>query len=167
MLVIVGILAVVAVPRFFSFSGFAENAYQARLISALRTMQERAMQDTRNASLGTSFCYQIGIFTGADSAFGPSTMNFVDDSAANQLLSCTRLISSDVELSYMTATNTDMTADEISITAGPTEVAFSSAGCPIVASVACAASVQVDITGDNTLSVCVESQGYIRAGACN
>ena len=166
LLVIISILAVAAIPRFYSSSGFAENAYQVRLISALRTMQERAMQDTRNVSHGSTFCYQVAIFRDADSAFGPSTMNFVDNSAANQLVSCTRLISDVPELEYMTATNSDMLSDDIRITAGPDQIAFSPLGCPIIGSVPCAGSVQVDITGENTLSVCVESQGYIRAGAC-
>lgn len=166
-ILIIGILAITAVPRFFSTSGFAENAYQARLISALRTMQERAMQDTRNTTFDTiDFCYQIGILRDADSAFGPSTMNFVDVSAGNQLLSCTVMIQDDVELEFMTATNAEMLNDGVSITAGPDQVAFSSLGCPIVGSVACASSVQIDITGDNTVSVCVESQGYIHAGTC-
>lgn len=163
-ILIVGILAVAAVPRFFSTSGFAESTYQARLISALRTMQERAMQDTRNSSSGTNFCYQIGILRDADSAFGPATMNFVD--LGNQALSCTTMIQDDTDLEYMTATNSDMLNDAVRISAGPDVIQFSSLGCPIVASVACGSSVQVDITGENTVSVCVESQGYIHAGAC-
>lgn len=170
-LILLGIVSVSVLPKFFDKSGFAENAYQARLVSALRTMQERAMQDTRNTSNGTgtitNFCYQIGIFRDADSAFGPSTMNFVDTSDANQLLSCTRFIDDDPELEYMTATNNDMLTDDVQVTAGPDQIAFSSMGCPIVGGIACASSVQVDITGLHTRSVCVESQGYIHVGSCD
>lgn len=157
-LVLIGVLSVNAAPLLFGKRGFGEHAYQARLISALQTMQQRAMQDTRQ--LG--FCYQINIFKDGDSAFGPATLDYQDDSAVNQTTTCTRIINSASELEFVTATNAEILADGVTITAGPDEVNFNSLGCPDN----CSLPVQIDITGQSTVSVCVESQGYIHAGAC-
>lgn len=48
-IVILGILAVYAAPRFFSNQGEQVNAAQVSLLSLLRLQQQRAMQDTENA----------------------------------------------------------------------------------------------------------------------
>ena len=45
---LIGILAVVAGARLQTRQGYSEYAYQDRLVSALRNMQTRAMQDTRD-----------------------------------------------------------------------------------------------------------------------
>lgn len=70
---IIGILAVFFVPRFQGSSGFTEYTMQSRLISSMRNMQQRAMQDTR-----TGYCFQVNILptsTGTP-GFGPPSLNY-------------------------------------------------------------------------------------------
>jgi len=45
-LIIIGILAATAIPRFFNVSGFDQHSYSAELVSVLRAVQLRAMQQT-------------------------------------------------------------------------------------------------------------------------
>ena len=153
-IVLLGILAVSVAPRIQSAGSVVEYTYQSRLISALRTMQQRAMNDTRSG-----FCFQINIFDGSSSSFGPPTLNYANSNVAN---TCLTSIDSSEEAEHMSASNTEMTADDVSITSGGT-IAFNSLGCPDTGSGFCANSTRVELQGETTIAVCVESQGYIHA----
>lgn len=47
-IVLMGILSVTVAPKLFSSNGFDEYAYQAEIISVLRSAQLRAMQQTQS-----------------------------------------------------------------------------------------------------------------------
>jgi MSHA pilin protein MshC len=55
-LIIIGILATYALVKFDGTQGYEAYNYQARLISALRLTQQRAMQQTDSSA---GFCHQI------------------------------------------------------------------------------------------------------------
>lgn len=156
---ILAILAVFAAPRFFS-SGVAEQTYQQRLITSLRYMQQRAMHDTRD--LG--FCYQVNVFGGANSRFGPGSLNYTDTSVPNILQSCIPGVDGSQRADPFTTGSGEMASDNVSITSGNMAIRFNSMGCTLTSGVACSQRYTVDIQGpDRVRKVCVEPQGYIHA----
>jgi MSHA pilin protein MshC len=156
-LVLLGILSVAVYPRMTGKGGIVEYTYQARLVSALRTMQQRAMQDTRDG-----FCFKVALFSDNNSAFGPPTLDYIDDSAINKTLTCSNQISTDLDNAYVIASNADMLNDAVTITAAPDFVQFNSMGCTIdVLGNACTTDVRIELQGKNSIAVCIKSQGYI------
>lgn len=161
-LMVLGILAVMVAPRFGGSDGFAEHTYQARLISALRTMQQRAMNDTRNFSQ----CYQVNIRTGADSAFGPPTLSYQFESTdiVDIIRTCrTNLLNSDGDAEYLSTSETEMVEAGVQILGNDLKIEFDSMGCTIDSGLSCQEDYRVEIQGQHTLAVCVEPQGYIHA----
>ena len=156
-LVLLGILSVAVYPRMTGKGGIVEYTYQARLVSALRAMQQRAMQDTRNG-----FCFKVVLFSDNNSAFGPPTLDYIDDSAINKTLTCSNQISTDLDNAFVIANNADMLNDSVSITDAPNFVQFNNMGCTIdVLGNACSTDVRIEIQGKNSIAVCIKSQGYI------
>lgn len=154
-IILISVLAVVVVPRFQGSSGYAEYTYQARLVSALRAMQQRAMQDTRSG-----YCFQLNLNTGVDSSFGPPTLDY---SPGNQATTCLSQIDNSDASASISATIEEMQDDKVRIISAPNKVQFSSLGCPIVAGEACQTSHRIEIVGEQSLFVCVESQGFVHA----
>ncbi|MFB1035289.1 MAG: prepilin-type N-terminal cleavage/methylation domain-containing protein [Sinobacterium sp.] len=156
-LVLLGILSVAVYPRMTGKGGIVEYTYQARLVSALRAMQQRAMQDTRNG-----FCFKLAVFSDNNSAFGPPTLDYTVDGATNKALTCANLISTDLDNSHMIATKADMLDDNVMITDAPNFVQFNNMGCTIdVSGNACSTDMRIEIQGKNSIAVCIKSQGYI------
>lgn len=154
-ILLLGILAIVVAPRFQSSGGLAEYTYQSRLISSLRAMQTRAMHDARSG-----FCFRVNIFDGVNSSFGPPSLDYAD---GNQSATCaTSIDNSELSQAYR-ATVAEMSADGIAISSFGGAVSFNSLGCPVTTVGACLQRRRIEIRGENTLYVCVESQGYIHA----
>ena len=155
---LISIISVVAVGRFSGSSGFAEFTYQNRLISALRNMQQRAMQDSR-----TGFCYQINIVSGAlNPAFGPPTTNYA---GGNQVSTCANSIDTSAE--FLSTTSTEIADEGVSITAsdngntGVSFIGFDGQGRPLNGISNCADGCQINFEAETRASVCIEPQGYI------
>lgn len=162
-LLVLGILAVMVAPRFGGSDGFAEHAYQARLISALRTMQQRAMQDSRQGDRA-NICYQVNIAAGANSAFGPPTLNYLDTSLLNVILTCSSTkINEDGDADYISTTSTEMSEAGVQINGSSLKIEFDTMGCTIDSGVSCQFDYRVEIQGQRALAVCVNPQGYIYA----
>jgi MSHA pilin protein MshC len=159
-IILIGILSVTVFSRFSGTSGFSEYAYQARLISALRNMQTRAMHDTRDA-----YCFQIN-FDIATAAFGPPVLDYISDTATAKDATCV----TDIEFGnpeYLTTNATEMTAAEVNLSTLPSFsfIAFNSLGQPVAATgeLTCSSQCKIILTGESAVSVCIESQGYIHA----
>ena len=164
-IILISILSVTVFSRFSGTSGFSEYAYQARLISALRNMQTRAMHDTRD-----EYCFQINLDT-ATPAFGPPVLDYISDTATAKDATCV----TDIEFGnpgYLTTSPSEMTNDDVSLStlssATPPSfsfIAFNSLGQPVDADgeLACSARCEIILTGESAVSVCIESQGYIHA----
>lgn len=155
---LLGVLIVAAVPRFSGSDGYQEHTYRARLISSLRTMQQRAMQDSR-----AGFCYQVNVVAGANSGFGPPTINYLDDSPANQTVSCSQQIDTSANAEYLTTTGNEMAQAGVVIVGANRTIRFNKMGCTVDGGNVCTTRYRIEIQGQNSRAVCVESQGYIHA----
>jgi len=188
-MIIISALAVYAYPRFSGKSGYSEFTLQARLISALRHMQTRAMQDTR-----ADFCYQINLINQVAGGniifptFGPPKLEYIDDGEGAFLPSNT--CSLDIEFNHpelnpenLRTSFNEMNEEGVSMEAkarNETEgsdvnvnfVKFTHLGRPIVDSdpasdpvISCINTCKITFTGTSgdKASICIESQGYIHA----
>ena len=157
-IIIIGILAASVSSRFSGSSGYAEYTYQARLIAALRNMQQRAMQDTR-----PGYCFQINFSTSPSSdAFGPPTLSY--NPGGNTSDTCSNTIDHG-NSDYLSTSASEMNDEGVTFASLPFAfIGFDDLGRPLtdnINSANCVSTCQVDFVGEQTVSVCVESQGYI------
>ena len=149
-LMILGIMAATVLPRFFDSNGFEEYAYRTELISTLRAAQTKAMQQTGSAER----CRYVRVTSKALRQL-PTSSNaansFCDISANNSTIDDnTNVIVKDhhVVLSISPTSNI------------PNAFAFDQMGRPEE----CAANCEIIITGEETLKIIIEPEGYIHAG---
>lgn len=158
-ILLLGILAVSIGSRFDS-GGYSEYTYQARLISALRNMQQRAMQDTRRG-----YCFQIN-FDLAGPAFGPPVLRYTADTQAERDTTCNSNIDF-TSVEYLRTTPTEMAKDGVSmqtLTTGNnafTSLGFDNLGRPLTDTNSCQSGCEVRLNGEQQVSVCIEAEGYI------
>lgn len=154
-IIILGILSVSVSTRFGGTSGFAEYTYQARLISSLRNMQLRAMQDTRQ-----NYCFQIN-FSNSPAAFGPPTLSYNPGTPSD---TCSTAIDH-TGPEYLATSASEMSDESVVFGSLPFNyIGFDNLGRPVtddLSSVNCSAGCQVDFVAQETASVCIESEGYI------
>jgi len=137
-MVLLGILSAVVLPRFFTRDGFSEYAVRDQIVSAAYLAQQRAMYDH-----GATACYRLQVLDNfvsvrdvSNSAIGPTeewqTTGIAIDGVTN------------------------------------TSIYFNGLGSPLDSAdcTGNAAQQQVDIVGSVTLHVCLFNTGYIRAQAC-
>lgn len=165
-MLLLGILAVTALPPLMDRGQFNAAAYQTRVLSALQNMQARAMQDTR-----PGFCFQINFINSSGGnlpAFGVATNDY---SAANQANTCNTSINfalSDESTPYTRAS--EMSDAGVRLIASSLAGAganihylrFNSLGRPLNNIDNCQQGCQVELLTDGpNLRVCVSAQGYI------
>jgi MSHA pilin protein MshC len=130
---IISILALTVVPKFFGSNGYEEFIYQAETITKLRSIQFRAMQQTD----GTQ-CHMV----------------LITSSALGIPANC-----SDISGGWLSDTTSVViqTGHEVSfdVSSGNVIFTFDSLGIPDCT------NCLISITGDDTLKVAIESQGYI------
>lgn len=143
-LIIIGILAVSAAPLFRPSNAADIASYEARLLSVLRLQQQRAMQDT---ATGTSYCVLV-----SDNRFG------VPGSCAAPSLP----LEFDPEFEGLGVSE----QGAIAVNSTQNLIYFNALGCPATTSNGTCGSLAVQYTIAGQPAVCVQSQGYIRAGAC-
>lgn len=143
-LIIIGILAVSAGPLFRPSNAADIASYEARLLSVLRLQQHRAMQDT---ATGATYCVLV-----SDNRFG------VPDSCLTPSLP----LEFDSEFEGLGV------SEQGSITVAATQnlIYFNALGCPDTSSNGACGVVSVQYTIAGQPAICVQSQGYIRAGVC-
>ena len=131
-ILLMSILAITVLPKFFSSKGFEEHTYRMQIITALRGIHQQAMQQSSNS------CHQVVVSSNrlAPPA-GPTGCN-----CDPTLLSCFVVaVDSDHQVSFNSTSN----------------FSFDSFGRPSVG------AVTVTITGEQSLGVIIESEGYIHA----
>jgi MSHA pilin protein MshC len=161
-IVLISVLSVTAFSRFVGTSGFAEYTYQARLVSALRNMQTRAMHDNRD-----DYCFQINLITTTattGAAFGPPILDYVTEDPGTADATC----SSSIDFShpdYLKTSATEMSSEDVTLSTEPnfSFINFDDLGRPKVGSADCSATCKITLTGESAVSVCIESEGYIHA----
>lgn len=136
-LVIIGVLAVSLVPRFFSGSGTSEYLYRDQALSLLHRQQMQAMQCTDCGRVG----FRVNSFS-INTADGAGCAN-----TASQLCISER----------------DRSAIQLSPTAFGPDLYFNNLGQPVSQSGArsCNASCRLNVQGSVNLSICIEYEGYI------
>ncbi|MCH8501233.1 MAG: type II secretion system GspH family protein [Aliidiomarina sp.] len=146
-MVLIGILAVSVGPRFFTGGTVPEATIEARLLSLLRLQQQRAMQDSINRCYGIQF-------------------------SASQItpLDCAETVIAERVIVPSDPVSVNVTS---SLPGAGSEFLFNSLGCPVSSNHETSAedcglsNVEIQISGLETRQICIQSQGYIRSGACN
>jgi MSHA pilin protein MshC len=164
-IIILGILAISVSSRFTGTRGYVEYTYQARLISSLRNMQQRAMQDTR-----PGYCFQIN-FSSSPDAFGPPTLSY---NPGDPAATCSTNIDHS-NPDYLSTSPSEMNDEGVTFSSSNlvvigslpfTFIGFDNLGRPLTdnsSSANCASGCQIDFVAEKTAPVCVESEGYIHA----
>jgi MSHA pilin protein MshC len=138
-IIILGVLSVTVAPKFFSSQGFSEYAYRTDAIAKLRLIQTKAMQQTNS-----NYCHSVLVtnsILGAPDNCGIS-QSFVtpwQDSATKLKIDS----SDNITLSTNFAGNS---------------FSFDSMGRP-----SCTAPCIITISGEQSISIQIESEGYIHA----
>ncbi len=159
-ILIIGVLAVSAASRFDS-TGYAEYSYQSRLLSALRAMQQRAMQDTR-----ADYCFQIN-FNTTNPSYGPPTLSYRNNTPAEHTATCATTINYATP-EFLRTSSGEIAADGIGMNTLDTGngvfnwIRFDSLGRPLTSAGSCQATCRITFQGTQSPAVCVESEGYIR-----
>lgn len=150
-IIIIGILSVVILPKFTGSDSFEAHPFRAQLISALRLTQQRAMQQTNPSD---NYCHQIVI---DDDRYGVE--NRVSASCGTE----TNLSSLDPDLSGHIVDSRYDIEFSVKNKSNPSIIGFDSMGRPLAdCSGGCEILIkQTDI--DETLSIKIESEGYIHA----
>ena len=140
-IIILSILAVTVVPKFFNSTGFQEYTYQAEIITKLRSIQLRAMQQTDNSE-----CRRVLVTTSALGIPEPCDSTLPDGWQGEN---------EDTRESGTTNVKVDTNHN---VTFAPIDFSFTfdSMGRP-----SCGTSCSINVTGDNQLTIKIESEGYI------
>jgi MSHA pilin protein MshC len=133
-IIILGILSVTVAPKFFTAKGFSEYGYRTDVIAKLRLIQIKAMQQTQ---ADNSDCHRVFLTT---------TKLGTPDACASSEDSATKVKIADQD-------NITFSSNIIG-----NSFSFDSMGRP-----SCAAPCKISINGEQTISVQIESEGYIHA----
>jgi MSHA pilin protein MshC len=156
---VLGIMALAAAPRFLSTDSFAEYALQQRLQTALRTLQIQSMYDTR-----PNFCYKLNFALGSSPGFGVPTNNYQD---GNQSVSCSNGIDYTVPR-YLRSDSAELSDNNITIRALDSGlnirfIEFNALGQPSSDRGSCVAGCEISFIGSEQAKLCLSSQGYVHA----
>ena len=144
-LILIGILSVTALPRFFDSSGFEEHAYRSEVIAKLRHIQLRSMQQA------TTSCLDIEMDN--------SHIGVPDQSPCTGSYDFSDGYGSEAEDTLAVAIDGNHGV-RFSSTSGNLSFSFDKLGVP---QGDCTGGCNIQIIGDETLTVRIESQGYIHA----
>ncbi len=141
-IMLIAIMAATVLPKFFSSKGFEEHAYRDELITKLRAVQLRAMQQTNG-----------------------NTCQFIKISASSIGLLATTLNATTCEPSYAGATTT-VTIDNnhnISFTISESlpNFSFSSMGRPLGCIATDPCEITLTVVGESSIEIKINTEGYI------
>jgi len=147
-MVLISILAVFVVPKMTGTSGLDEYIVRDQLISALRFAQQHAMYDQ-----ATGHCYRVNTtvhrYAVERSTDSGATFNPMSDFALG-----------DGDASVISA------LDKVTLSIQTQR--FDGLGNPVAACGGANSGNQaISIVGSTTVSLCIYSTGYVRAGACS
>lgn len=135
-IIIIAIMAVTVIPKFFNSTGFQEYTYQAEVITKLRSIQLRALQQTNSSECHTVLVTQntVGI---------PQNCNLTSGNWQSDTTSV--IIEEGHDVMF------DVSSGNFSFT-------FDGMGRP-----SCSPCL-IGVLGDSTLTIKIESEGYIHEG---
>ncbi len=140
--ILISIMAVTVLPKFFGSNGYEEYTYRDELITKLRAIQLRAMQQTNGNT-----CQEIKVEA---SEIGLLATNGVVCDTGKAGDSTTVTITNDHNVSF-------------SISESLTSFSFSSLGKPVGCTPVDNCEITITITGESTLEVDINKEGYIYA----
>ncbi|MFD2097628.1 type II secretion system protein [Corallincola platygyrae] len=146
-LILVGILSVVVVGKFFGRGGFEEYTYRDRLLASLRLVQYNAMNHR------TETCHQLLLEAkryGVPDSNPCTASQSYSDEYFDDVLEPNR--------------SADLTDNDrvsfLALATLPLDIRFDGLGRPIGA---CSGGCQVRVSGEVVLNICIESEGYVHA----
>lgn len=142
-ILILGIMAVSVVPKFFNSTGFQEYTYQAEVITKLRSIQLRAMQQINSGE-----CHTVIVTTSALGIPEPCDSILPDGWQGEN---------EDTRESGTTNVKVDTNHDVIF---SPTGFSFTFDGMGRPSCGTCL----IKVKGDSELTIKIESEGYIHEG---
>lgn len=142
-IIILSILATMVIPKFFNSTGFQEFTYQAEIITKLRSIQLRAMQQTDSA--GSNICHTVLVTEGALGVPENCDLTLADGWQGEN------------ELTGEPGTTNLKVEEGHEVTFAPIAFSFSfdSMGRPTCS------TCLITVVGDSTLTIKIESEGYI------
>lgn len=149
-IILISIMAVTVLPKFFTSNGFEEFTYRDELITKLRAIQLRSMQQTTD-----SICKIIQVETAPSAVIGLQATHI--DTVSGLPDGC--------ETGYQGDTTT-VTVDpkhsvSFTLSEGLTSFSFSSLGKPVSCTPVNACGITITITGENSPRILINSEGYI------
>jgi len=138
-IILLAIMATTVIPKFFTSTGFQEYTYQAEAITKLRSIQLRAMQQTDSGKCHTVIVTEkaLGIPEGCDATLTNGWEGENKDTGEPG------------------TTNVKIEHDDVTFAPIYFSFTFDSMGRP-----SCSTCL-ITIQGDSTLTIRVESEGYI------
>ena len=142
-IIILAIMATTVIPKFFTSTGFQEYTYQAEIITKLRSIQLRAMQQTD--STDSNICHTVLVTEGALGVPKDCDLTLTDGWQGE-----------DESTGESGTTNVKIEGGH-EVTFAPIAFSFSfdSMGRP-----SCTTCL-ITVVGDSTLTIKIESEGYI------
>ncbi len=143
-IILISIMSVTVLPKFFSSNGFEEFTYRDEIITKLRAIQLRSMQQTSDG-----MCNVIQVETtilglqATDPDTGLCTAGYSGDTT-------TVTVDSNHSVSF-------------TLSEGLTSFNFSTLGRPIGCIVEDPCEITITVTGENSLEILINSEGYINA----
>jgi len=139
-IIILAIMATTVITKFFTSTGFQEYTYQAEIITKLRSIQLRAMQQTDNSQ-----CHTVLVIEGALGIPKNCDLTLADGWQGEDVLT------------EESATTNVKVEGGHEVTFAPIAFSFSfdSMGRP-----SCSTCL-ITVAGDSTLTIKIESEGYI------
>ncbi len=142
--ILIAIMAATVLPKFYSSNGFEEYTYRDELITKLRAIQLRTMQQTNN-----------------------STCQLVKVSSSTIGLLATTLNASTCEATYAGDTTTVVIDSDhsvgFSISESLLNFSFSSLGKPLGCLALNPCEITLTTTGESSIAIKINSEGYIYA----
>jgi MSHA pilin protein MshC len=142
--IVIGIMAVTVVPRFFTSEGFGEYTYRDELIIKLRAIQLRSMQQTNNVA-----CQVVSV--------NSSEIGLL--ATQNNTNICTGVFAGDTTTVRIVSDNNI----SFSISENLSSFYFSSLGRPIGCVTTNPCEITTTVTGESSLAVLINLEGYIYA----
>ena len=151
-ILLISIMSVTVLPKFFTSNGFEEFTYRDELIIKLRAIQLRSMQQTTDV-----VCKVIQVETTPPAIIGLQKTHIDTDSG----------LPDGCEVGYQGDTTT-VTVDpkhsvSFTISEGLTSFSFSSLGKPVGCTPINLCGITITVTGENSLEILINSEGYIHA----
>jgi len=146
-IIIISIMSVTVLPQFFSSNGFEEFSYRDEIMTKLRAVQLRSMQQTTD-----TICKEIQVESTPSAIIGL----LATDSATN---TCITAYAGDATTVIVNSKH----SVSFTLSEGITSFSFSVLGRPLGCVSQSPCEITITIAGENSPEILINSEGYIYA----